>query len=486
MQTAPKIQSSGLEIDGFELWYQPVYDVNDGTVSHNEVLLRWQNKSGQIHLPADFMPLVSKAELQPWLDRFVIQKAIQKLKSNPRASLSINLSDDIFQDFEILDYIFDLLQAYSVSPRRLNFEVSEYSVAKHYRHAIAFIQQLKEIGCSVVLDNYANQYLSFLQWEKLALDSVKLDGRLIRSVPHDSQQSLLAKSIIQTSEILGQSSVAKSVDSLMPSRWMERLAFHSAQGYHLKRPSRNLCLTSKIDLLGVPIDNLTQEELLQELKTGVVFTPNVDHLMNIRKRQRFFQAYNAADYKICDSQILVFASRFLGTPIKERLSGSDLFPAFYEFHKDNPEITIFLLGGSDGVAAQAQHNINIKAGREIVVDAYSPSFGFEASEQECREIVARINHSQATVLAVGVGAPKQEEWIYKYKDQLTSVQIIFAVGATLDFEAGVVSRAPRVVSDLGIEWLYRLMSEPKRLWKRYLVNDLPFFWLLFQQKLKNF
>ncbi|NCJ06150.1 WecB/TagA/CpsF family glycosyltransferase [Synechococcales cyanobacterium C] len=485
MQTVPKTLSYDLRIDGFELWFQPVYDVTHGTVSHNEVLLRWQDELGQVHLPAEFMPLVSKAALNPWLDRLVIQKSVQKLRENPRATLSVNLSNEIFQDFDILDYIFELTQTYRIQPHQLNFELSEQSIARHYHDATRFIQVLKELGFAVVLDNYANQYLTFLQWERLALDSVKLDGRLIRSVPHDSQQSLLAKSIIQASEAMGQASVAKSIDSLMPSRWMGRLAFDSAQGYHLKRPSRSICLTSKIDLLGVPIDNLTQEELLQELKTGIVFTPNVDHLMNIRKRQRFFQAYNAADYKICDSQILVFASRFLGTPVKERISGSDLLPAFYMFHKDNPEITMFLLGGGSGVAAQARANINMKAGREIVIDAYSPSFGFETSELECLQIVKRINQSKATVLAVGVGAPKQEEWIYKYKDQLTSVQIIFAVGATLDFEAGVVSRAPRIVSNLGIEWFYRLMSEPRRLWKRYLVNDLPFLWLLFQQKIKN-
>ena len=94
-----------------------------------------------------------------------------------------------------------------------------------------------------------------------------------------------------------------------------------------------------------------------------------------------------------------------------------------------------------------------------------------------------INQSEATVLAVGVGAPKQEKWIYKYKNFLPNIKIFLAIGATIDFEAGNIKRAPKIVSNLGFEWLYRLLSEPKRLWKRYLVDALPFFWLILQQKL---
>ena len=82
-----------------------------------------------------------------------------------------------------------------------------------------------------------------------------------------------------------------------------------------------------------------------------------------------------------------------------------------------------------------------------------------------------------------MGAPKQEQWIYKYKDKLPNIEIFLAIGATIDFEAGNIKRAPKIMSDLGFEWLYRLLSEPKRLWKRYLVEGLPFFWLILQQKL---
>lgn len=241
--------------------------------------------------------------------------------------------------------------------------------------------------------------------------------------------------------------------------------------------------SKKVGILNIPIDNLSIKELLEQLKSGVLLTPNVDHLMKLQRDAEFYRTYTLADYRVCDSQVLMFASRFLGTPLKEKISGSDFFPIFCDYHRSNEDITIFLMGGMTGVADQARTRINRKIGREIIIGSHSPSFGFEKNESECLEIVELINQSQATVLAVGVGAPKQEKWIYKYKDKLTHVKIFMAVGATIDFEAGVIKRAPKWMSHLGIEWLFRIIADPKRLWRRYLIDDLPFFWLLLKQKL---
>lgn len=241
---------------------------------------------------------------------------------------------------------------------------------------------------------------------------------------------------------------------------------------------------NRVRILNVDIDNLTKTEVLKQLKHGVVFTPNVDHLLLLQNDLDFLKIYETADYKLCDSKILYYVSRFLGTPVKEKISGSDFFPDFCSYHKDNEEIKVFLLGAKEGVAKQAQENINTKTGREIIVGAYSPSFGFEKNEQECLEIIEKIKNSGATVLAVGVGAPKQEKWIYKYKDQLPNIKIFFAIGATIDFEAGNKKRAPKWVTEIGLEWLHRLISEPKRLWKRYLIGGPIFCWLVVKQKLK--
>ncbi|NEQ43598.1 MAG: WecB/TagA/CpsF family glycosyltransferase [Leptolyngbya sp. SIOISBB] len=244
-------------------------------------------------------------------------------------------------------------------------------------------------------------------------------------------------------------------------------------------------IEKRIKILDVDIDSFAVDEFLNNLNKGVVFTPNVDHLMRLREDQEFVKAYDAADYRVCDSQILLYASKFLGTPIRAKISGSDLFPMFCEHHRHNPEIKIFLLGGAEGIPQRAQECINQRIGREIIVAAHSPSFGFEKDEAECQRILDMIRSSSANVLIVGVGAPKQEKWIAKYQNQLPNIDIFMGVGAAIDFEAGNKPRAPRWVSEAGLEWLYRLMSEPRRLWKRYLLQDIPFVWLLLKQKMKR-
>ena len=239
----------------------------------------------------------------------------------------------------------------------------------------------------------------------------------------------------------------------------------------------------QVNILSINIDNFSMSEMLEKLKFGgVVFTPNVDHLIKLQKDKDFYHIYNSADYRVCDSQILLLASKFLGQPLQEKISGSDLFPAFYWYYRHDRNVKIFLLGGPPGAAEKARYKINSKVDRELVIDSYCPPFGFEKDEGECQKIVDLINQSGATVLAVGLGAPKQEKWIYEYKNKLQNIKTFFAIGATIEFEAGHRQRAPKWVSIAGLEWLFRLLLEPKRLWKRYLVEDLPFLLLVLKQK----
>ena len=233
----------------------------------------------------------------------------------------------------------------------------------------------------------------------------------------------------------------------------------------------------KINFLNIDINNITLSDLLKKTTEEglLIMTPNVDHLVKLKKDADFLRIYRVADYVVCDSKIIEYIMRLLGTPIKEKISGSDLFPAFYQYHKNNEDIRIFILGGAEGVAQKAKLNINNRVGREMVVEALSPSFGFEKNESECLEIIDKINRSGANVLAIGVGAPKQEKWILKYRNLLPQIKVYLPVGATIDFEAGKTSRSPKWMSNTGLEWLYRLSVEPKRLWKRYLIDSIPFF-----------
>ena len=243
----------------------------------------------------------------------------------------------------------------------------------------------------------------------------------------------------------------------------------------------------QVKILNIKIDNVSTVELLQNIKYGgFLVTPNVDHLMKLQKDVDFYRIYTQADYIVCDSQILLWVSKFLGERIEQKISGSDFFPKFYWHYKNDESIKIFLLGGINEAAQQAQEKINTKINRQIVVGAYSPSMGFEKNSSECQKIVELINASGATVLAIGVGAPKQEKWIDKYRKNLPNVRIFMAIGATIDFEAGMTPRSPQWMSNVGLEWLYRLILEPRRLWKRYLLSSLPFFWLALLQKINRY
>ena len=128
--------------------------------------------------------------------------------------------------------------------------------------------------------------------------------------------------------------------------WLLRLAQNSG----LEQAQRS----AKVTILGVDFDNLSKQELLSRLEKGVVFTPNVDHLMKLRRDADFVSVYQKADFKICDSQILMYAAQFLGKPLKAKLSGADLLPWFCDYHKHNEHIKIFLLGGASGVARVAR------------------------------------------------------------------------------------------------------------------------------------
>ncbi|WOD38734.1 WecB/TagA/CpsF family glycosyltransferase [Nodosilinea sp. E11] len=283
----------------------------------------------------------------------------------------------------------------------------------------------------------------------------------------------------ETSSAPKQSVPAEDVQQLY--RQFRKAALESTARELRKQQAQRI--QGQVEILNIPIDNISVSDFLSQLKQGVVFTPNVDHLMKLQKDVDFVKAYSKADYRVCDSQVLMFASKFLGTPIKAKISGSDLFPMFCEHHRHNEAIKIFLMGGAEGVADQALARINARIGREIVVQAHSPSFGFEKDEAECDRILEMIRQSPANVLVVGVGAPKQEKWIAKYRDHLPNIDIFLAVGAAIDFEAGNKPRAPQLISDLGLEWLYRLSTEPGRLWKRYLLDDFPFLWLVGRERL---
>lgn len=240
---------------------------------------------------------------------------------------------------------------------------------------------------------------------------------------------------------------------------------------------------NRIKILNVALDNILQDELLKQLEKGVLVTPNVDQIVKMQYDKEYYDIVKKAEWCVCDSKILYLSAKLLGTPLPEAIPGSSFFPAYYEYHKNDENCKIFLLGAMDGVAQKAMDNINRKMGKRMVVGAYSPSYGFEKKQDENETIYRLINESRANVVLVGVGCPKQEKWIDKHKAQMPGVDIWMALGATIDFEAGNIKRAPMIWRKLYMEWFYRFLQEPKRMYKRYFIDDPKFFWYLLKQML---
>lgn len=250
-------------------------------------------------------------------------------------------------------------------------------------------------------------------------------------------------------------------------------------------------MNDKLNLLGVPIDNVTMEETIYYIEKCIseryaksIFIPNVDCLIKLQKDSDFRNAYRSCDMVLPDSHLFLWAGEFLRTPFKEKVSGSDLLPRFCEVAAEKG-YKVFFLGAAPGVAKRAAEILKQKNPGLKVVGTYSPPYGFETAENENQKIINMIKLAKPDVLFVGLGAPKQEKWIYKYKKQY-QVPVSIGVGASFDFVAGNVKRAPRWISNHGFEWLWRLIQEPKRLWKRYLIDDIPFFYLILKQKLGLF
>ena len=175
---------------------------------------------------------------------------------------------------------------------------------------------------------------------------------------------------------------------------------------------------------------------------------------------------------------LIWISKLKNNPIKEKVSGSDLFPEVCNLASQKG-YKIFLLGAAEGVAAKAAENLKLKYKELNVVGTYSPSYGFENNEDEINQIVDMINQVKPDILAVGLGAPKQEKFLYTFRKKL-NVPVSLAIGASIDFEAGNINRAPKWMQNIGLEWFYRLCREPKRMFKRYIVDDIKIFKIIFK------
>ena len=232
--------------------------------------------------------------------------------------------------------------------------------------------------------------------------------------------------------------------------------------------------------MNTEIDNLTMQEaletidaLIQENKNAYVVTPNVDHIVQLETNKELQDVYANASLILTDGKPLLWIAKWYGTPIKEKISGSDLFPLLCDMAAKKG-YSMFFLGAAEGVAAKAADNLMNKYKGLQVIGTYSPPYGFENDSSEMNKIDAMIKKARPDILIVGLGCPKQEKFIYNNYKKL-GVPISLGLGASFDFEAGNIKRAPKWMANHVIEWLFRITQDPKRLMKRYLINDMKIF-----------
>lgn len=228
---------------------------------------------------------------------------------------------------------------------------------------------------------------------------------------------------------------------------------------------------------GIRIDDLTLQEAaarIERLATvhrrGYVVTPNAYHLALLGRDPEFLKAYRDAELVLPDSHWLVLASRAAGCRLRERCAGSDLFPLVLDVAR-RMGISVFLLGGTNGSEQIASAKIRREFGLEV--RSYSPPFGFHRDPVETDRILDMINDSGADLLFLHVGAPKSELWVHEHINRL-DISLAFCFGMALEYYAGTVRRAPRIMQALGLEWLFRLCQEPARLWRRYTFGSINF------------
>jgi len=211
--------------------------------------------------------------------------------------------------------------------------------------------------------------------------------------------------------------------------------------------------------------------LVEAKAGGFVFTPNVDHFVLADDDLAFRNAYAKATLSLTDGMPVVWASRFLETRIPERVSGSDLILPLMEKAAESGW-RVYLLGAAPGVADKAAEVLQKRFPLNIVGTA-SPHLKPGQTAAESEPILRQVREAKPDLLLVAFGSPKQEIWIAEVAEHL-SPTVALGIGAGLDFISGRVPRAPRWMARVGLEWLYRLSREPRRLWRRYLVNDPRF------------
>ena len=243
-------------------------------------------------------------------------------------------------------------------------------------------------------------------------------------------------------------------------------------------------MRKQVKILGVPLDRVTLKECgeitkklikISNKSCKIIVAPNVEFVMTAQRDKEFKEILQHSELATPDSVGIMWAAKRYKAPISERIPGQAYFRKVIEI-AEKEGWTIYLLGGMQGIPELTRENL-LKIYPNVKIIGLH--HGYFNNEEE-KEVIEEINKLQPNVLFVALGAPKQEKWIYRNKDIL-KVDVAAGQGGTFDYEAGRIARAPKIIQKMGIEWLYRLVRQPKRIWR---MRVLPVFVLkvLFDKK----
>lgn len=245
--------------------------------------------------------------------------------------------------------------------------------------------------------------------------------------------------------------------------------------------------TKSFPFLNIKINNLSEHELLtaareriEAKQKSMIAFANVDVIIRAEKDAHLREILNKADYTLADGMPLLWISKLYRQPIHKKISGADFVPVLCEM-AEQEGFSIYLLGGASGITERAAVNLQQKHPALKIAGLCSPEYGFEKDEIQLKMIRDQISGAAPDILIVCLGCPKQEKFIYENMGKYKAVLSVCA-GATVDFLAGSVKRCPKWMSNVGLEWFYRVLMEPRRLFKRYFIDDAAIIRLVFKYR----
>lgn len=243
----------------------------------------------------------------------------------------------------------------------------------------------------------------------------------------------------------------------------------------------------KINFIGIPIDALSMSDTIELIDKGIRQNKRINHVVinagkvvSMQKDKKLYESVVSCDIINADGQSIIWAARFLGKKLPERVAGVDLMQLLVQLAYEKG-YKCFFLGAKEEVVKTVVDIYSRKYGSSIISGYRNGYF----SKEEEPEIAEQIANSGAQLLFVAITSPRKENFMYEQREVLSSVNFTMGVGGSFDVVAGYTKRAPVWMQNIGLEWFYRFIQEPRRMWRRYLIGNSKFIWTVLKEKVKN-